>query len=410
MKILIVTQYFWPESFRINDVATGLVEKGHEVTVLTGKPNYPQGKFYKGYGLFKKPKEEYENVNIIRVPMFPRGKNGIFKLVFNYISYAFSASLLAPFLCKKDYDCILVYQMSPVIQGIPAIVLKKLYKIPVLFWVQDLWPESLMAVGAVNNKKVLNLLSKLVGWLYRSSDKVLIQSEAFYEHVLQHGINKSDVCYLPNSAEELYKPVVTSIGSEVDKLIPKGFVVMFAGNVGVAQDMENILKAAEITAFNHEIHWVIVGDGRELVRMQSEIKLRQLTKTVHCLGRYPIERMPEFFSHADVMLVSLTNDPIFALTIPAKIQSYMACGKPIIASLDGIGAEVIEKSQAGFVAGAEQPDKLAAVVLEAVSLPQEELDKMGENALNFYMDNFERNMLLRKLEDIMQSLHTKSEK
>lgn len=410
MKVLIVSQYFWPESFRINDVATGLVDSGYEVTVLTGKPNYPQGKFYKGYGFFSKSKEKYHNVTIIRVPMLPRGKSGIFKLVFNYMSYALSASLLAPFLCDKDYDCILVYQMSPVIQGIPAIVLKKLYKIPVLFWVQDLWPESLMAVGAVNNKKVLNILSNLVGWLYRSSDKVLIQSEAFYEHALQHGVNKNDICYLPNSAEELYKPVVPSTESEIAKLIPEGFVVMFAGNVGVAQDMESLLKAAEITAVNHEIQWVIVGDGRDLVRMQSEIKLRQLTKTVHCLGRHPIEKMPEFFSHADIMLVSLTNDPIFASTIPAKIQSYMACGKPVIASLDGIGAEVIEKSQAGFVAGAEKPDKLAAVVLKAASLPKAELDKMGENALKFYMDNFERNMLLKKLVDIMQSLHTKADK
>jgi len=410
MKVLIVSQYFWPESFRINDVATGLVSKGHEVSVLTGKPNYPKGRFYSGFGLFKKSKDNYEGVNIIRVPILPRGEKGIFKLALNYISYAFSASFLSPFLCNKDYDCILVYQMSPVTQAIPAIVIKKIFKIPVFFWVQDLWPESLSAVGAVKNKSLLSLIKKLVGWLYRSSNKILIQSESFRQHALQHGVDEKDIYYYPNSAEELYRPVTRNDDSDIAKMMPKGFVVMFAGNIGVAQDMESILKAAEITRSNKQIQWVIVGDGRQLSWLKSEIQSRELSNSVHCLGRHPIEKMPEFFSFADVMLVSLTKDPIFASTIPAKIQSYMACGKPIIASLDGVGADVVESAQAGLVSGAEQPGKLADAVLKMESFQKVELEEMGVNALNYYNKNFERNMLLKKLEDMMHALVNRGEK
>jgi len=410
MKILIVSQYFWPESFRVNDIATGLVSNGHNVTVLTGKPNYPQGKFYSGYGLFKKSKDNYEGVSIIRVPIMPRGEKGIFKLALNYMSYAFSASVLSPFVCEKDYDCILVYQMSPVTQGIPAIVLKKLFKIPVFFWVQDLWPESLSAVGAVKNKSLLGLIKKLVGWLYRSSDKILIQSDSFRQHVLQHGIDDEDIYYYPNSAEELYRPVVLNNDSDIAKMMPRGFIVMFAGNVGVAQDMESILKAAEITRSNEQIQWVIVGDGRQLSWLKSEIQSRKLSGSVHCLGRHPVERMPEFFSFADAMLVSLTKDPIFASTIPAKIQSYMACAKPIIASLDGVGADVVESAQAGLVSGAEQPGKLADAALKMESLKKAELDEMGVNSLNYYNKNFERNMLLKKLEDMMHALTNSGKK
>ncbi len=397
MRILIVSQYFWPESFRVNDIASGLIDLGHEVTVLTGKPNYPQGRFYSGYGVFSMPKEAHEGINIIRVPILPRGKSGILKLALNYISFAVSASLIGPFKCKGRYDCILVYQMSPVIQGIPAIVLKKIYKSPVFFWVQDLWPESLSAVGVVKKKWLLSFLEMIVGWLYRSSDKVLIQSEAFNQHVLQHSVNKNDIYYFPNSAEDLYKPVAPDCTKDIAEIIPNGFIVMFAGNVGIAQDMRNLLKAAELIKSNKNIHWVIVGDGRKYGWLKEEIHKRKLSDTVHCLGRYPVEMMPQFFSYADVMLVSLTKDPIFSSTIPAKIQSYMACGKPIIAALDGIGAEVVIKAKAGMVSEAENADKLSHVVVEMASMHQTKLAEMGRNALSYYNSNFDRKMLLNRL-------------
>lgn len=397
MRILIVSQYFWPESFRVNDIARGLTDLGHDVNVLTGKPNYPQGRFYSGYGAFSKSNETYEGINIIRVPIISRGMSSILKLSLNYISFALSASLLAPLKCKGKYDCILVYQMSPVIQGIPAIVLKKIYKSPVFFWVQDLWPESLGAVGVVKKKWILLFLEKIVGWLYRSSDKVLIQSKEFCQHIAKYNINSDDIYYFPNSAEDIYKPVVKNRFDGIEDFIPNGFVVMFAGNIGIAQDMDTLLRAAERIKLHNNIHWVIVGDGRKFSWLKSEIEKRKLSSTVHCLGRYPVEKMPQLFSYADVMLVSLTKDPVFSLTIPAKIQSYMACGKPIIAALDGVGADVVLEAKAGMTSGAENPDNLAHVVIKMASMNQSKLDEMGRNALRYYNSNFDRKMLLNRL-------------
>lgn len=180
MRILIVTQYFWPESFRINDIALGLRDKGHKVTVLTGQPNYPAGSFFPGYGFFKKIREDYNGVDVVRVPLLPRGSGGGVRLVLNYLSFAFFASILAPFRCRSGYDVIFVYEPSPITVGLPALLLKKLKHAPIMFWVQDLWPESLSATGAVRSAWVLKLVERLVRSIYRGCDVILVQSRAFF--------------------------------------------------------------------------------------------------------------------------------------------------------------------------------------------------------------------------------------
>lgn len=397
MRILIVSQYFWPENFRINDLAVGLREKGHDITVLAGIPNYPDGRFFPGYGVFKKRTERYHGIRVGRVPLISRGKGGAIRLSLNYLSFALCASVLAPFLCRGEFDLIFVYEPSPITVGLPALLLKKIKSAPVIFWVQDLWPESLSATGAIGSKKVLGIVEKLVRFIYAGCDLILVQSRAFSPSIEKQGVDPCRIAYFPNSAEELYKPVEVEQAAPERKNIPAGFCVMFAGNIGAAQDFDTILSAAGQLKEYNDIHWVIVGDGRMRPWVEAQIEERGLTKTFHLLGRHPVELMPRFFSLADVMLVTLKREYIFSLTIPAKVQSYLACAKPIIAALDGEGAQVIEESGAGVTCSAENPLALAEAVLKMYRLTKPDLHDMGLRGRRYFEQHFERTLLMERL-------------
>ena len=398
MHVLVITQYFWPESFRINDLVIGLKEKGYRITVLTGQPNYPAGAFYPGYGFFKWKKEEFDGIEVIRVPVFPRGSGRSFRLVLNYLSYACFACFIGPFRCTSRYDLIFVFEPSPITVGLPALLFKKLKKAPILFWVQDLWPESLSATGAISSKVLLRYVEKLVRFIYQGSDYILVQSKEFYVPIEKLGIDKERIRYFPNSAESLYKPMILENDAPETISIPAGFRVMFAGNIGAAQDFATILDAAEKLKSYPDIHWLILGDGRKLVWVKEQIISRGLSKTFHLLGRYPVEVMPRYFSLADVMLVVLKSDPIFSLTIPSKIQSYLACGKPIIAALDGAGAKIVREAGAGLTPSVENPEELANAVLRLYEMSGEDRRIMGLHGLEYFKMHFERNMLLDRLD------------
>ena len=301
MKILIVTQYFWPENFRINDLAAGLRERGHDVTVLTGMPNYPSGSFFSGYNGFNKWREDYHGVRVVRVPLIPRGKGRKLSLALNYISFALLASVIGPFRCRDDYDAIFVHEPSPITVAFPAIILKKIKGAPIFFWVLDLWPQSLAAAGGVKSKPVLNGVERMVSYIYHQCDKVLVQSRRFIPEIERFGVNPNNILNFPSWAEALYYPVKYSglLRKEFD--LPDGFYIMFAGNVGVSQDFESILSAAEKLQDHADIHWLIVGDGRMSEWVQAQISKRGLNRTVHMLGRHALERMPQFFSFADVL-------------------------------------------------------------------------------------------------------------
>jgi colanic acid biosynthesis glycosyl transferase WcaI len=402
MRILVVTQYFWPEGFRINDLALGLRERGHEVTVYTGKPNYPGGQFFPGYGFFNRPTEDYHGVRVVRVPLVPRGAGTGYRLALNYLSFAVFASVLAPLRCRGSFDAILVYEPSPITVGLPAIVLKALKRAPLLFWVQDLWPESLSATGAVRAPWVLRTVERLVRFIYRRCDRVLVQSRAFIEPIARLGTAPERIVYFPNSAEALYRPVAVEDASAERGLMPGGFIVMFAGNIGAAQDFGTVLSAAERLKSHADIRWVVIGDGRVLHWVESEVARRGLTGTVHLLGRHPVEAMPRFFAHAGALLVTLRKDAIFALTIPAKVQSYLACARPVVAALDGEGARVIAEAGAGLAVPAEDTQALADAVLALYRMPPAERLAMGQRGRAYFEAHFERGRLLGQLEGWMR--------
>ena len=403
MRLLIVSQYFWPENFRINDLAQGLVKIGHHVTVLTGKPNDPAGQLCDGYSFWGRSREMFTGIEVIRVPLVARGHGGAVRLVLNFFSFALFASLFGPLRCRGSFDVVFVYEPSPVTVGLPGLVMKAVKNAPLMFWVQDLWPESLSATGAVKSRWVLDRVSFLVRFIYRGCDRVLVQSRAFVDRVRVLGADPKRILYYPNSAEELYRPVLRGPvpGSRV---LPNGFRVMFAGNIGAAQSFETILSAAETLRDHREIHWLILGDGRQSRWLHEEVARRDLSQCVHLLGRYPAESMPDWFAQAEVLLVSLRKDPIFALTIPSKIQSYMACGRPILAALEGEGARIVEEARAGIVVPAENSSALAKAVLDMSLMPPSEREAMGENGRRYFLQEFERETLLVRLDSWMKEL------
>jgi len=244
LRVLIVTQYFWPESFRINDLATGLKRRGHEVTVLTGLPNYPAGKLFDGYGFFSR-RERYDGIDVVRVPLVTRGASKGLRLVANYASYALSASLLGPWFFRKPVDVILCYEPSPVTVALPALVMKRLCRAPLLFWVQDLWPETLAATRAVRSARVLKLVDRFVRYVYRRCDRVLVQSRAFIDHVAAQGVTAEQVRYFPNTAEAFYRTVGPTVGEPKtdgaeDAELPRGFRILHAGNLGIGQSIDTV--------------------------------------------------------------------------------------------------------------------------------------------------------------------------
>jgi colanic acid biosynthesis glycosyl transferase WcaI len=404
MHILIVSQYFWPENFRVNDICSGLIQKGHKVTVLTGIPNYPEGYFFKGYGLFKNIRQNCCGAKIVRIPIFPRFKGGRLSLILNYFSFVLSGLIFAPFLLRKKYDVIFVFAVSPILMTIPAIFLKKLKRIPIILYVLDLWPEAIMAVGAFKSSFILENVKKIVRFIYKNSDKILVSSPGFIPQIEKMGVDQKKLMYWPQWAEDDYSIARREEKHPIVENLPNGFKVMFAGNIGAAQGFYTIIEAAKKLKDFSDIHWVVLGDGRMKLWVEEQVKLNGLEKTVHLLGRRPLEEMPAYFSHADALLVSLKKGLAFSLTIPAKIQSYMACGRPIIACLDGEGAKIVEESGAGFSCRAEDPTALSEATLKMYRLADAQRKTMAMNSRTYFEKHFTRDMLLAELNSQIKAL------
>lgn len=400
MKITIVSQYFYPEEFKVNDLAEEWVKRGHEVTVLTGKPNYPGGKILKGYRFWGVQEESYKGIRVIRVPLTPRGKGGGIRLALNYLSYVFFASYYV-LTHRLDTDRIFCFEISPVFQMYPALLLKRKTGADVSMWIQDLWPESVAASSNLKSGFIQNLLSVLIRDIYRRTDTLFVQSPAFYESVLNKGEFQDKLSYVPNWAEDVFTKRTSGLNKH-QSLMPKGFKVMFAGNIGAAQDFESIIQATVLTRHIPEIKWVIVGDGRMRTGIEQQVKFLELGDTVSFLGRYPVEEMPDFFALADVMLVSLKNEYIFSLTIPSKMQAYMASGKPIVTMLSGIGNQILKDANCGLTAESGDYKLLAENVIAMYHMSNEERLQLGMNGQVYYNVHFQKRVCIDRLDQIMR--------
>lgn len=393
MKILIVSQYFWPENFRINELVTSLHEEKIEVEVLTGKPNYPEGVIYSGYKLWNYKIEKFNEVPVHRIPVFPRGKNKK-ELIINYISFVFFSTLFAPWIFrKKKIDLIFVFAPSPIIQAIPAIFLKRIKKIPLLLWVQDLWPESVTATGYISNKFVLKGIEFLVRWIYKNSNVLLIQSKAFRAKIKNFSDNKH-IIYFPNSF--ISKDNVNPIELEKINEFNCEFPILFAGNLGHAQSLKTIITAAKKLRNKQNIRFIMMGHG-SLRHWMSKEAIQYNLNNIFFLDPLPVNMMPSVMAQAAALLVTLSDTEIFRLTIPSKIQAYLAAGKPILACLNGEGAEIVKEAQAGLVIPAENGESLADAILKLSEMSEETRLSMGNNGKKFYRENFSHEKLVQDL-------------
>lgn len=408
MRLLVITQYFWPEDFRVNELVSELSGRGHEVTVLTGKPNYPDGAVFADYKADPGKFASYGAARVIRVPMAARGR-GTLRLLLNYLAFACSATIVGWLrLRRRTFDAIFVFEPSPITVGLPAVVFRALRGWPLAFWVLDQWPESLAAVGVIRSRRILALVGRLVRAIYTRCDLILSPSRLLVPRIASYCRTGQTIEYFPNWTESAYHAMGEEPAPEVPSSAP-AFSVMFAGNIGEAQDFPAILDAAEALQDHTGIRWLIVGDGRMAAWVRGEIERRGLGERVIMLGRFPADRMPSLFLHADALLVSLKRDPVFTMTAPGKLQSYLASGRPVVAMLDGEGAAVVDEAQAGVTGPAGDAPRLAANVLRLASLPSDERAAMGARGASYAAREFGRVALVDRLETWLREMIERSQ-
>ncbi len=386
--ILVISQYFYPEQFRINDICTEWIKRGYQVTVITGIPNYPEGRFFPGYNLFQKRKENYHGVSVVRLPIIPRRK-GSLMLAFNYFSFVVSGGIWS--LCTRiKADYVFIFEVSPMTQALPGVWYAKKSRIPCYLYVQDLWPDNVEIITGIHNKMFLRCIDKMVHYIYKRCSKIFVTSQSFKETLKDRKVPVEKVIYWPQYAEDFYHPVKKNKMTDA-------FTIVFTGNIGYAQGLDILPKAAELLK-GEKISFLIVGDGRYRVELEEEIIKRNVLEMFQFVGRVKGEEVPDYLAQADVALVSFKDSPLFEKTIPAKLQSYMACGMPILAVANGETKRIIEEAECGVCVPLEDSERLA----EAIRLfPQMNGGQMRKNALRYSEENFLKKKLMNFMEQFL---------
>ena len=389
MKILVISQYYKPEPFRISDICRELVQRGHDVTVVTGVPNYPEGFTYPGYEKGQKKDEICDGVKVHRCFTIPRKTGSLYRLL-NYCSYAFSASSYVRKM-DKDFDVVFVNQLSPVMMAQAGIAYSRKNRTPLIMYCLDLWPESLVAGGITRDSVIYKVFYLISRKIYRRMDKILITSRSFKEYLCgQFEIGSEKISYLPQYAEPLFDHVMRER--------EQGWHFTFAGNMGEVQSVQTILEAAEqLTEIDAHFH--LVGSGSDLERLQALAEEKKLPN-VTFYGRRPLEEMPTFYCKSDAMLITMANDPVLSLTLPGKVQSYMAAGKAIIGAIDGETSVVIGDAQCGLCCQSCDADALAQCIRHFINDPQR--DRYGRNARAYYEKNFTKERFFSSLEESLK--------
>lgn len=400
LNILFITQYFYPENFKGNDIVFDFVAKGHDITVLTAKPNYPSGNFYKGYKFWGFQNEIIKGAQILRVPIYPRKNGSWLNLFLNYISFIFFSYFAIKFNFKKKYDAIFVQQLSPITIALPGIWVKhNKYNrtTPIFLWVLDIWPESFISNTGVNFIFLNNILNKIVKYIYSESDLILISSKNFIISIKEKiNIKNKKIIFFPNWAESIFEEKVILNHPKI--IFPIGFNILFAGNIGEAQGIEVILNAAKISVMDG-INWVIIGDGRKLNWLKKYI-LENQVKNVFLFDRVDIVYMPYILSKANACLITLKNDNKLNYTVPAKLQAYLASGKIILGSIGGETYDIISNNNIGLVSKPEDFISLAknAIILKNMTIQQREI--LEENSKILYKERYSKKILFNQLENL----------
>jgi glycosyltransferase involved in cell wall biosynthesis len=404
-KILVYTNHYFPENFKINDIVNHFDDQEYSVKVITGIPNYPSGKIFENYGYFKKNNETKGNVKIRRLPLITRGKGSAFRLFINYISYFFSVLIYTIYLIlfNKKYDIIFVHHTSPIFIAISPCLYKIFNKqVKMILWDLDIWPESLEATGAIKNKKVLKSIKKLVEILYNKFDIILVGSNSFVQ-IVKKRVKNVPVVHFPNWAEDIFEGGLINELTTKTEIQTENLKIMFAGNIGEAQDVYSILKLIDKCKDKH-IDWVFVGDGRMKNWLERELNLITILGEINFLGSHPIQKMPFFFKQADLMLLSLKNDDIFSKTVPAKLQAYLGSAKPVFGMISGESKKIIIDSGAGWCSDSGDIESAYNNICEILKCNYKELSEKGVRGLNFYNQKFNKNLRLVQIDNIIENI------
>ena len=397
MNVLYITQYYWPENYPSNDCVQGLLDVGCNVTVLTGMPNYPTGRFADGYGWTGPFRQTVGKVEIVRTPVFPRGTGSSVALALNYVSFALFAIIFGLPRCRDRFDVIVVCQGSPVLITIPGIVARRLFGAPLVVWVLDLWPESLLLSGRALPRILRKIVTGVSTFIYSKCDRILVSSRGF-EAPLRGRNKTAPIQYWPQWAPN---PAPDS-GAAIVPDLPIGFRICFTGNIGNAQNFEVILEVAEMLKGNDAIKWIIAGDGSRFEWLKEQVHARGLDKAMILLGRLPESAMPSLYAKSDALLVALAPSQVNAMTLPRKVVSYLAAGKPILACAEGETAETIKMASAGLTCAPEDASALAAAVETLQRMSQAELQLLGANAAKYSAEHFMRSKLLDQLMVVLE--------
>lgn len=396
-KILLVSQYFYPEQFRINDICSEWVKRGYEVEVVSGTPNYPFGKFYDGYGFLKKRKETYNGIEILHIPQVPR-KSSSFMLAVNYLSFVVSGLLWSK-ISNRTPDVVINYNTSPVFQALPGLWFAKRKGIPFYIYVLDLWPDSFKSVTKINSKFIDRILQKICDYIYKNSEKIFVASKGFVNPIAARGVSLERIVFWPQYAEGFYRPIVRELLNVPEIPNDGKFNAVFAGNFGYAQGLEILPKVARLIKDSGDnIRICMVGDGRFKQSLLELIKEKEVEDIFCFVEKQPASRIPEIMAYCDATIITLQDDPLFAQTIPAKLQSSLACGIPIALSVAGEAADIVDAARCGFTCSPGNPEELYKVLVKLSRLSNDELDKMRINARKYFEDNYEAQLLLSKMD------------
>jgi len=396
--ILVVSQYFYPETFRINDMCQEWVKRGYKVTVVTGIPNYPMGKIFEGYGFTKKRHEIWNSIEIYRIPLIPRG-SGAVGMIANYLSFMIFG-IIAGKTKRINADLVFSFEVSPMTQVVTGISFAKRLHVPHYLYVQDLWPENVITVTGINSPLVIKPIDRLVDYVYKNSNEIFATSPSFVRAICNRKspVDEQKVHYWPQYAEEFYKPVEKTIAKRT--AISYGiadddsFKIIFTGNIGVAQGLQILPQTAKILK-EENVKFVIVGDGRYLENLKVDIEKNNVQDKFVMIERQKAETIPVLLAACEAAFISFAEDELWTKTIPAKLQSYMACGMPVVAAAQGETARIIEESGCGLYCRLGDATQLSRTI---VKMMRADLTEMGKKSRKYFENNFDKQVLMDEMD------------
>lgn len=400
MRILLLSQWYVPEpDIKVHLLGKDLAARGHHVTTVTGFPNYPGGRLYPGYQIRWRQWEQRDGVRVLRLPLYPSHDRSAVRRSLNYLSFAASASLLGPPL-SGPADVMWVYH-PPLTVGIPAWWIGLLRQIPFVYEVQDMWPETLAATGTVTSRRMVRWVARLAQFIYHRAAAITVISPGFKRNLVAKGIPTEKIHMIPNWADEdIYRPMPRDEALAAEYGLKGRFNVIYAGNLGAAQALDNVLAAAALLQDLPEIQFLLIGDGVDEYRLRESARQRRL-ESVRFIGRQPAARMPHFFALADALLVHLKSDPLFEITIPSKTIAYLASGRPILSCVSGDAAEVVQGAGAGLVCPPEDPAALMQAVRDLYGMPAEQREAMGQSGRRAFLAKYTRAVSIDRYEALL---------